>query len=105
MTSFNIGTTTLATTEILNVSQYGVWIAIKGHEYFLSYQDFPWFKDGTIAQILHVELLHDEHLYWPDLDIDLTIDSLRRPEHYPLLYHESSRKMSSEFSPIAETKI
>lgn len=87
MTSFNIGTTTLAPVEILNISRYGVWIAIKGHEYFLSYQDFPWLKHGTIEQILHVELLHSDHLYWPDLDIDLTVDIVRKPENYPLVYN------------------
>ncbi len=84
----NIGTTTLASTEILNISGYGVWIAVKGHEYFLSYQDFPWFKAGTIDQILHVELLHENHLYWPDLDVDLTIDMVREPGQYPLVYNE-----------------
>ncbi len=87
MTSFNIGTTILAPVEILNISRYGVWIAAKGHEYFLSYQDFPWFTQGTIAQIFHVELLHNTHLYWPDLDIDLTLDMLRKPENYPLVYN------------------
>lgn len=87
MKLFNTGTITLAAIEILNISQYGVWIAVKGHEYFLSYQDFPWFKKGTIEQILNVELLHGDHLYWPDLDIDLTIDIIRKPEHYPLLYN------------------
>lgn len=59
---------------------------IKGHEYFLSYQNFPWLKEGTIEQVLHVELLHDDHLYWPDLDVGLTIDMMRKPEHYPLVY-------------------
>lgn len=87
MKSSNTGTTILTPTEILNISGYGVWIAVKGHEYFLSYQDFPWFKDGTIDQVLHVELLHDDHLYWPDLDIDLTIDMVRKPEQYPLIYN------------------
>ncbi len=83
----NTGTTTLVATEILNISGYGVWIAVKGHEYFLSYQDFPWFKKGTIDQVLHVELLHENHLYWPDLDIDLTIDMMRKPGQYPLIYN------------------
>lgn len=69
----NIGATTLDPVEILNISRYGIWIAVRGHEYLLSYQDFPWFKHGTIEQILHVELLHDVHLYWPDLDVDLAI--------------------------------
>lgn len=24
------------------------------------------------------------HLYWPDLDVDLTLDSIEHPERYPL---------------------
>ncbi|WP_420886735.1 DUF2442 domain-containing protein [Candidatus Kuenenia stuttgartensis] len=28
----------------------------------------------------------DSHLHWPDLDIDLEIDSLENPEKYPLVY-------------------
>ncbi|MBD3307073.1 DUF2442 domain-containing protein [candidate division KSB3 bacterium] len=86
MTSSTTGATTLAPVEILNISPYGIWIAVKGYEYFLPYQDFPWFKQGTIDQILHVELLHDDHLYWPDLDIDLTLDIVKTPANYPLVY-------------------
>jgi hypothetical protein len=86
MKSFKTGATTFAATEILNISGCGVWLAVKGREYFLSYQDFPWFKEGTIAQVLNVELLHEEHLYWPDLDVDLRLDMLRKPEEYPLIY-------------------
>ena len=87
MKSSDIGTSTLAVTEILNISKFGIWIAVKGHEYFISYQDFPWFKKGSLEQILHVELLREDHLYWPDLDVDLSIDMLRKPEQYPLIYN------------------
>jgi hypothetical protein len=24
------------------------------------------------------------HLYWPDLDVDLSLDSIEHPERYPL---------------------
>ncbi|MCP4402786.1 MAG: DUF2442 domain-containing protein [bacterium] len=92
MKSSNTGTSTLATTEILNISKYGVWIAVKGHEYFLSYQDFPWFKEGTVEQIFRLELLHGDHLYWPDLDIDLTLSMIRKPEQYPLVYNAQNSK-------------
>jgi hypothetical protein len=33
-----------------------------------------------------VQLLHKNHLYWPDLDVDLDIDSLEHPEDYPLVF-------------------
>jgi hypothetical protein len=25
------------------------------------------------------------HLYWPDLDIDLAVESIRHPEQFPLV--------------------
>lgn len=46
---------------------------------------FPWFKDASIAEITRVELPSPHHLQWPDLDIDLVVDSLVHPERYPLV--------------------
>jgi hypothetical protein len=25
------------------------------------------------------------HLYWPGLDVDLAVESIRHPEHFPLV--------------------
>lgn len=72
--------------EITNISQHGFWIFIKGKESFLSFQDFPWFKSATITNISDVNLLHDTHLYWNKLDIDLDIQSLDNPDFFPLVY-------------------
>ena len=72
--------------EIANISPQGVWILIERTEYFLPYSQFPWFKKSTIEQIQEVDLLHNNHLYWPDLDIDLEVDSLDNLEQYPLIY-------------------
>jgi len=51
----------------------------------VSFKAFPWFIDASIRQISHVELPSAHHLYWPDLDIDLAVDSLTHPERYPLM--------------------
>ena len=40
---------------------------------------------GTVV-ISHIEKESDTHLYWPDLDVDLTIDMIVNPEAYPLRY-------------------
>ena len=58
---------------------------IGDEELFLPFTDFPWFRKATISEIHHVELVGGEHLYWPELDIDLSIDSIRHPELYPLV--------------------
>jgi len=34
---------------------------------------------------LNVELPHPHHLYWPDLDVDLAVESIEHPERFPLL--------------------
>jgi hypothetical protein len=72
--------------EVLNVSPHGFWLAVRGTEYFLDFENFPWFRDATIRQISAVELLHEHHLHWPDLDIDLDLDRIRHPEKFPLVY-------------------
>ncbi len=71
--------------EILNISEHGIWILVHEIEYFMDYKKFPWFADANIKQILNVELSSKTHLYWPDLDIDLSTDILARPEKFPLL--------------------
>jgi len=72
--------------EILNIDKFGFWIFIKGKEYFLSYKDYSWFENAKLKDILNVKLLHDTHIYWPSLDIDLDIKILNDPDKYPLKY-------------------
>ena len=70
--------------SVENITPFGIWLFIRDKEYFLSYTDYPYFKDQTIGTIQNVQLLHGYHLYWPDLDVDLEIDNLENPEKYPL---------------------
>jgi hypothetical protein len=72
--------------EVLGISQFGVWILVKEREYLLSFNEYPWFKNATMSQIYNVQLLYQKHLHWPDLDVDLEIDSLTFPDRYPLKY-------------------
>jgi hypothetical protein len=71
--------------EVTNVSPFGLWLLLGSEELYLPYTDFPWFKDATIAQVTHVERPSPEHLYWPDLDIDLAVESIRNPAAFPLI--------------------
>ena len=70
--------------SVENITPSGIWLYVKGKEYFLNYEDYPYFKDETLKSIQEVQLLHSNHLYWPDLDVDLEIDNLENPEKYPL---------------------
>jgi len=71
--------------EGTNFSPFGLWILVGSEELYLPYEDFPWFKNATIAQVTHVERPSPGHLYWPELDIDLAVDSIRNPGAFPLV--------------------
>ena len=70
--------------EVTNISTHGIWLLVGEQELFLSYEDFPWFKEVPIGNILQVEQPTPGHFYWPDLDVDLSIESIEHPERFPL---------------------
>ena len=84
MKSATLGENT-SNVEVTNVSPFGLWLLVGSEELYLPYEAFPWFKNATIAQVTHVERPSPGHLYWPELDIDLAVDSIRNPEAFPLV--------------------
>ena len=72
--------------EVQGVLKAGVWLLIRGREHFIPFAKFPWFRKASLADIQKVQLLHGRHLYWPKLDVDLDLESLEHPEHYPMLF-------------------
>ena len=85
MTSLTLGAST-SKVEVTNIDCFGFWLLVEDKEYFLPYEDFPWFRKATIDQIANVQLLNKDHLHWPALDVDLCLDSLAKPETFPLVY-------------------
>jgi hypothetical protein len=79
--------------SVENITPFGIWLYVKEKEYFLSYKDYPYFKDQTLNSIQNVQLLHGYHLYWPELDVDLEIDNLENPEKYPLKFESKKKGM------------
>lgn len=79
------GTVIFQEVEVTNISRHGFWLLLDERELFLSFDDFPWFKSAPVAAILEVQRPQPHHLYWPALDIDLAMDSIDHPEHYPLV--------------------
>ena len=71
--------------EVLNVSRHGFWLLVQTEELFVPFEQFPWFRDASIAEISNVSLPSSYHLYWSDLDVDLDVESLRHPEKFPLI--------------------
>ena len=87
MTSARHGQSTLAV-EVTNVSPHGFWLLVEQQEHFVGFNDFPWFRNATIAELMKVELPSPHHLHWPDLDVDLAVESLDHPERFPLVSRE-----------------
>jgi hypothetical protein len=71
--------------EVTNVSGNGFWLLLGTEEVFVEFKQFPWFKEASIAQLLHVSRPAPHHLYWPDLDVDIAVESLTQPDEYPLV--------------------
>src|SRR5262245_56169684 len=78
--------------EVTNVSAHGFWLLLEGRERFLAFETFPWFRDVAIGKLLSVELPHAGHLYWPELDVDIAVDSIDHPERFPLVSRSKARK-------------
>jgi hypothetical protein len=87
--------------EVTNISRHGFWLLLANEELFVAFKDFPWFKDASIAEIVRVQWPQTHHLYWPALDVDLAVDSIRHPENFPLI----SKKTRPTKRPHRRTKV
>lgn len=72
--------------EVTHIDSHGLWLLVGEREYFLPCEEFPWFHEARILDVLNVELLHGDHLHWPTLDVDLSVESLEHLEQYPLVW-------------------
>lgn len=71
--------------EVTHVSKHGIWLWLGGEELLAPFREFPWFRHATIGQISDVRWPSADHLYWPQLDIDLSVASIRTPDAFPLI--------------------
>ena len=71
--------------EVTHIDMQGIWILIGDKESFLPFEKFPWFRDASVGTIHNLELLNNHHPYWPELDIDLAVESIEHPERFPLI--------------------
>ena len=71
--------------EVTNVSAHGFWVLLGDEELAVPFAEFPWFKRATIEQLADVQRPTEDHLYWPQLDVDLSVASIRNPSAFPLV--------------------
>ena len=77
--------------EISDVTAEGFHLRLGDEKLNVSFSEFPWFRKATVAELSCVECLSLEHLYWPSLDVDLAVESIRHPEKFPLVSRVSAR--------------
>lgn len=70
---------------VTHVSNKGFWLLPDDEKLFVPFADFPWFKQATYEQLAAIERPTPSHLHWPQLDIDLALQSIRDPAAYPLV--------------------
>ena len=71
--------------NVLMINAQGIMRSVLGQDFFLSYNRIPWMQDAPIRSVLNVQMSGPAAIEWPDLGVDLEIESLRHPERYPLI--------------------
>ena len=77
--------TSTSVAEVTHVSKHGFWVLLEDEELLVPFEYFPWFKQATIEQLGDVKWPTPDHLYWPQLDVDLSVASIRDPSAFPLV--------------------
>ena len=67
-----------STAEVTHVSRQGFWLLLAGEELLLPFAEFPWFRQATIEQLSDVQWPSPDHLYWPQLDVEIGRISMMR---------------------------
>ena len=83
--------TTTSAAEVIHISKHGFWLLLDDEELLVPFDQFPWFRKGTIEQIFDVQWPTHDHLYWPALDVDLSVQSIRDPAAFPLVSGAATR--------------
>jgi hypothetical protein len=70
--------------SIGDMSPRGFYLLLGKRKLFLSFAQFPWFREFTLRELTGVRRPSPQHLRWPEFDIDLDVDAIEHPERYPL---------------------
>ena len=85
MNSSQLGTS-ISPSEVTNIEALGFWMLVDDKEYFVPFDDYPAFKGASIQKIFHFQRLSPNQIHWPDLDVDIELEALGSPEHFPLIF-------------------
>ena len=90
--------------EVTHVSKHGFWLLLNNQELLVLFAEFPWFRQATIEQLSAVEWPSESHLYWPRLDIDLSVESIQNPQAFPLVSKQRANQGDGLPSAAAHVK-
>lgn len=69
--------------EVTTIHQHGFWLQCGDEELYLPFVEFPLFEHATVAQICRIQCVSSKRLYWPALDLDLSLEAIRNPMAFP----------------------
>jgi len=49
--------------EVTNISPFGIWVLVKGEEFFIDYNEYPFFSNASIKAIANLEADLDGNLH------------------------------------------
>ncbi|MFU8858212.1 MAG: DUF2442 domain-containing protein [Deferrisomatales bacterium] len=75
---------------VARIASHAVWLLAGGEELFFPFGHFPWFRRAAVSAVLRIEEPRPGHFHWPDLDVDLTRDTILHPERYPLVSRQGA---------------
>ena len=67
------------------VSKHGFWFQLDAEELLVPFELVPWFKKAIIEPLSDVQSPTPNHLHWPQLDADLSVESIRDTSAFPLV--------------------
>jgi hypothetical protein len=65
--------------EVGSVTKTGFWLLIDDRELYVPFDWFPWFRNVTIDALTTIERPSSNHLYWPELDVDVAVAFIEYP--------------------------
>jgi Protein of unknown function (DUF2442) len=71
--------------EVTQVSRDGFWLLLDAEELLVPFEHFPWFKKATIEQLSDVQRPSPNRLYWPQLEAELSVESIRDAAAFPFV--------------------
>ena len=44
----------ISAASVVDISPFGIWLHVRNVEYFLAYDQFPWFRDAPVSSVFEV---------------------------------------------------